>query len=396
MLIVTIGTVASASTWSFNVARSLLALSRSKSRSNVVSLYAERATDLLSNVPDHASDIVIKAHWADYSMLRLLDLVDTRVILTYRDPKDSVASQLERTRMTFREAVGQLATTFATFAMIADNSHVLILRYEDHFTSNRDTLLLLAQHLGVTVSESTVDTLFRIFQSDNVREEIAKWKRDAKSPDTVTHWDANHVGDGLVGKSQKRLSEAQIRAVSGAFPSYFIDDKWKRLPIYWSSVLFRFADKREPTETETLSFSGREAVLVYGPYLCLPTGRWRILPDIKPTSMADPVTLRLDIHINLPNRGVLKHRTVTLPTTHAEEMVLEFDNTSHSEQIEIRIWSVNDGRCASATFSGVTLNWLGPLERNSLLKARPVTDTDLMLRTAPGLFDVPATTDVDR
>ncbi len=293
--------------------------------------------------------------------------------------------------MKFRRVVSQLASTFATFPMIVDHSRVLVLRYEDDFTSNRETIVSLAQHLGVTVPESTVDTLFKIFRAENVREEIAKWKRDAKSDNTVTHWTANHVGDGRVGKWRERLSEAQIRAVSGAFPSYFIDDKWKRLPIYWSSMLFYFADKREPTEMETLSFWGSEAVLVHGPYLRLPAGRWRILPDIKPTSMTDPVTFKLDIHINLPNRGVLQHRTVTLPTTHAQETVIEFDNISHSEFIEIRIWSVNDGRRVSATFSGVTLTWLGSVERNTLLKARPVTETDLVLRTAPGLFAGPAT-----
>jgi hypothetical protein len=387
MLIVTIGTVASASTWTFNITRCLLA----SARSNVVSLFAERAADLLSNVPEYARDIVVKAHWADYSMLRLLDLADTRVILTYRDPKDSIASQMERTGMTFRDAVNLLATTFATFATIVGHSRVMILRYEDHFTSDRETIALIAQHLGIIVPDSIVDRLFMTFRSDNVKQEIAKRRGDKTSVDTVTYWHVNHVGDGLVGKWRTRLSEAQIRAVSGAFPSYFIDDDWKRLPIYWSSMLFIFADEREPTETETLSVSGTEGILVYGPYLSLPAGRWRILPHLKPTSMADPVTLRLDIHINLPNRGLLQLRTVALPTKHPEQMIFEFDNTSHSERIEIRIWSVNDGRRASATFSGVTLNWLGPVERNGLLAARPVTETDPVLRSAPGWFRAPAT-----
>ena len=222
MLVFTIGTVSSASTWIFNIARCLLAADRP----NVVSLYAESATDLLSNLPDYARDVVVKGHWADYSMLRLLELTDSRVILTYRDPKDSVVSQMERGH-TFREAVGQLATTFATFATIGDHAHVLTLRYEDQFSSDRETLVLLAEHLGVTVHELTADTLFRIFRAENVRDEIAKWKQDARFVNTVTHWVVNHVGDGRVGKWRERLSEAQIRAVSGAFPSYFIDDNWR-------------------------------------------------------------------------------------------------------------------------------------------------------------------------
>ena len=391
MLVMTIGTVASASTWTFNIARCLLA----SDRPNAVGVYAERAEELLSNVPDYTKDIVVKGHWVDYSMLRLLDLTDARVILSYRDPRDSIISQTERANYTFRGAVGTLASTFATFAMIVDHPRVLILRYEDHFSSDRETLVRMAEHLGVTVPKSTIDTLLKIFRAENVRDEIAKWKRDAKSANTVTHWTANHVGDGRVGKWRERLSEAQARAVSGAFPSYFIDDNWKRLPISWSSILFHFADKREPTETETLICTGKEGVMVYGPYLSLPAGRWRVLPDIKPTSTADPVALKLDIHINLRNRGILQHRKVTLPTKHAKEMVLEFDNISHSEPIEFRIWSVNDGRQVSATFSGVTLNWLGPAERNSLLTARPVTQSDLVLRTAPGLFDGPPTPTVE-
>ena len=381
MLIITLGTVASASTWTFNIARCLLASNRRK----VVSIFAQQAEQVLSNIPDYAEDIVVKAHSIDYSMLRLMNLADTRVILTLRDPKDSVASQIERTGMTFHDAVSQLSGTFATLAMIGDYSNVLILHYEDHFTSNRDTIGLIAHHLKVTVGELTVDTLLRIFGSENVREETAKGQRD-----TVTHWINNHVGDGAVGKWRKRLSEAQGRAVSEAFPSYFTDDSWKRFPIYWSSVLFYFVDGRDPTGADTLSFPGAEGILVYGPYLCLPAGRWRIALDLRPTSMTDPVTFKLDVFINSPNRGVLQLWTVTLPPKYAEQMVFDFDNMSHSEPLEIRIYSVNDGRPVSATFLGMKLNWLGPVERNSLLAARPVAETDLVLRTAPGLFDASA------
>ena len=252
-----------------------------------------------------------------------------------------------------------MARTFATFSAVIDHPRVLILRYEDHFPSDRETLVLLSRHLGLTVPKSTVDTLFRIFQADNVRDELARLKRDGGPANSATVWIDKHVGDGSVGKYQKRLSEAQIRAVSEAFPSNFIDHEWKKLPIYWSSVLFWFADKRDPAELETLSFSGKETVLVYGPYLCLPTGRWRILPDIKPTTMAEPITFRIDVHVNLPNRGVLQHRTITLPANSAEETVIEFDNTSHLEDIEIRIWSVNDGRRVQRDLLGYQIDLAG-------------------------------------
>ncbi len=115
--------------------------------------------------------------------------------------------------MMFQQAVSQLAMMFATFTAIIDRSHVLVLRYEDQFSSDRETLVLLARHLGISVACLTIDTLFSIFRSENVRDEIAKWKQDAKSANTVTHWVANHVGDGLIGKWRGRLSEAQVRAV---------------------------------------------------------------------------------------------------------------------------------------------------------------------------------------
>lgn len=101
MLVFTIGTVSSASTWTFNVVRCLLAADRP----NVISIYIEHAADLLSNVPERVRDIVVKAHYADYPMLKLLELADARVVLTYRDPKDSIASQIERTGDKFAGAV---------------------------------------------------------------------------------------------------------------------------------------------------------------------------------------------------------------------------------------------------------------------------------------------------
>ena len=75
--------------------------------------------------------------------------------------------------------------------------------------------------------------------------------------------------------------------------------------------------------------------------------------------MADPVTLKLDVYQFYPIADCCIF-VRSLPTEHAEEMAFEFDNISHSESIEIRIWSVNDGRQVSVTFSGVALNWLGP------------------------------------
>ena len=367
MLIITIGTVASASTWMYNITYGLLA----SARPNAVCLYAERASDLLCNIPDDADDIVVKTHIMDYSMLRLLSLTDSLVILSYRDTRDSIVSQMERFDLSFRVAATQLARTFATVAMInGSKSKILVLKYEDGFTSNRETLTSIAQHVGVAVEDSILDALFRAFQAEGLKKDIAAGNNGWR-------WHPKHIGNGQVGKWRDRLSEAQARAILHAFPIDFISDEWKRTPIHWSSVLFQYTDGREPTETETISCSGTEKIVVYGPYLCLPTGRWRVLPVFKLVSSAEPATLKVDIYVNVPTRGMLQLRTIVLSENHGDQEVLDFDNINHLDPIEVRIASVSDARPVGVIFSGVQLTWLGPINQSGFLAARRVKNSVL-------------------
>ena len=58
MLVITLGTVASGSTWVFNAVRALL----TETNPDAVSLSARDAVDLLRNVPLGCRDVVVKSH----------------------------------------------------------------------------------------------------------------------------------------------------------------------------------------------------------------------------------------------------------------------------------------------------------------------------------------------
>ena len=92
MLIITLGTQASASTWAFNVVRQLLAIHHPAS----ISGYAEQGLELVRQLQAGAPHAVFKAHTLDLIMFNLVVATQAKVIVTSRDPRDVLVSPQER------------------------------------------------------------------------------------------------------------------------------------------------------------------------------------------------------------------------------------------------------------------------------------------------------------
>jgi hypothetical protein len=338
-----------------------------------MSLFAEKGCEVLQAIPSGCKDIVVKAHSADSSLLSLLELSDARVIITRRDPCDSIVSQNERFGLASSNVISGLSLSFASIAMIQLTMEPLLLQYEDGFTSNRQTLALIADFLGLTVDATTRDTIFESLRPEVLRRQIDTWAADSGnidplSYDPATHWHPGHIGDGRIGKGRERLPPEQFQAISDCFRSLSAGDLQSDQRIRWSSALFWYADRRTASLQETLDFGGDDACLIYGPYFYLPIGRWRAVPQVEPVSSNDFITFKIDVLIG----QVLEVRTVTLPTKWPDKIAIEFNHVNHNVPIEIRFYSVGDGRKARLKFAGVELIRLGPCDTRTPPNACPV------------------------
>ena len=372
MLAITLGTPASGTTWVFNVVRALFA----QVLPHAVSLSTAEASDLFDNVPGGSRDIIVKAHSLDAGLLTLASLFQAKVILTTRDPRDSLVSQRERFGATLHEAVRDLSRSSATISMLDDSVPCLRLRYEDHFTDKSATVAHIAQFLGFQIGTSTIDDIYRQFRPENVTRALDRLssRGDLKTFgfDASSHWHPGHVGDGESGKWQHRLPPEDQEAVIGAVGSDLHDNAATRC-VHWSAKLFTYHDGRSAAANEMLACEGDDRALLWGPYQHLPSGRWQVSPQIRLRDLDRTISIKTDVFIPVTGRDQLSLRVLNLPAASPERMIMEFDHHNHAEPVELRISSIADGRTANVEFAGADLTWLGPSERSSIMMARPVT-----------------------
>ena len=384
MMIAVVGSPASASTWAYNVMRAMLALGRP----GALSLYAESAGELLENIPVGCKDVVIKAHSVDAALLKLLSAGEARIIITDRNPQDSTVSQIERFALSETDILRQLSRAYASMAMVQATLEVLLLRYEDRFYADPGTVRRMADWAGIAVSDMEIADIFKSLEAAALKKRLTSWTEElnaageaptnfAERHDHATQLHPNHVGDGRIGKGMERLSPERCHVLADCFDGFGANAGWRSRAIRWSSALFNYSDDRTPSEKERLCVSGEEGLLVYGPYLYLPTGYWRAVPLIRMEYDNLPLQLLADVFTG--NRGVVQLRVFTLPACNVNRIALEFEHVDHLDPIEIRFSSIRDGNQVHALFSGVELNWLGPPDPRPGLSAREVHDRGIFV-----------------
>jgi hypothetical protein len=272
-------------------------------------------------------------------------------------------------------------------AMVLAVLEPLRLRYEDRFFADSRSLRRIAEWLGSTVPDCELQRIFEALEAKVVTPRLRSWADElmaagaapaafAEHHDHATQLHPNHIGDGKIGKGRERLPAERFTILSDCLAGFGLEDQWRTRTIKWSGALFRYADDREPQACERLDACGEERLLVYGPYLYLPTGYWRIVPLIQAAYPDVPVQLVADVYTD--RRGVLQLRVVTLPACNPHRITLEFEHLNHLDPIEVRLSSVRDGNRTQVIFSGVELRWLGPLDPQPGHSARGVNDRGLL------------------
>ncbi len=383
MLIAVIGSPASASTWAFNAVRAMLAVARP----GALSLYAETGNELLRNIPLGCKDVVIKAHSVDADLLKLLETGEARIFMTDRDPHDSTVSQTDRFDMPPADILHQLTQAYASMAMVLTTIAPMRLRYEDGFFKDQRTLPRMAEWIGIDIPDSAFAEIFASLDVKMVGSRLQSWTEQlavagappvpfAERHDHATQLHPTHIGDGKSGKGRERLSPERLQVISDCLSGFGLDDQWRGRTIKWSSTLFKFFDSREPRDPERLEMPGEDRLLVYGPYLYLPAGYWRIVPLIRVEYANLPLQILADIFTG--RRGLVQLRTFTLPACNVNRIALEFEHIDHLDPLEVRFSSVRDGNQVDVLFSGVELSWLGPLDPQPGLSAREVHDRGIL------------------
>jgi hypothetical protein len=303
-------------------------------------------------------------------------LVETKIIISMRDPRDSVVSLLERFSISTRDAVAWLSASFASLASLPTTADRLVFHYEDRFTENVATISEIGKFVGLNVTDNETAAIFDALRGDRVRQYIESWLNTslpAKRPrdfDPPTQWHPGHVGDGRIGKWEERLQLEVSQAVSDCLEALSDASAWQSKSMRWSSRFFYYHDERSPGDDELFECTGEERLLVWGPYFFLPAGRWRFTPLLR---VDMPVVIKIDIFVALSGRGLMQLRTVVLrPDASRLANALIYEHLDHSEPLEVRLSGVGDGRRGTVMFSGVDVAFLGPCDTIGAYSAEPL------------------------
>lgn len=293
MLIFCLGLPRSGSTWLFNVVRGLL----SESYDDFTAFFAETGEQFTERCPPSARNLLIKAHSVDDLLARTLDLAGVVPIITWRDPRDVVASMNEiglGDPGSLARTVSGIGATIVGYR----NTHpqALVLNYEDQFTEEAETIRRIAKRLGLSPSPARVKELYKTLSHAGLRDKIDRWSSGlGKKSDFITdvdlstHWHKNHLGDGRIGK-WKGLAPASLRlALDTALTP--IDLAFRnpqaKIEFTWAPALFIHGGRTQsrwgvPADLDT-------PLVLTGPECCLPPGCWRLSFDVslKPVMMTE-------------------------------------------------------------------------------------------------------------
>jgi hypothetical protein len=215
-----LGMYASGSTWLFNAAM-MIGAAVAPARP-VVGRYIDSA-DALGLLGDQAGLVVIKTHDVEEAAVRILSGRADSILVSIRDPRDSVTSLMIYQRYGLVPALETTERSARACARFAADPRAVLLRYEAGFIDEAATLDRIAKSLGGTLSVADRTRIFAATRREAIEAHIAKLPElptalhDAASGDivdTATQWHTHHANrSGEIGRWRHLLTLADVAII---------------------------------------------------------------------------------------------------------------------------------------------------------------------------------------
>ena len=207
------GLKSSGSTWLYNVVVQLL---RAKMRRGITAFYADNLA-MFPGGTEEARILVVKTHEPSEALVYLMRLTRGCMFLSIREPRDAIASLMQRFGHAFDGALRETARHSVRIAALAREEDAITYRYERRFHERSQTIGEIATALGIRMNKAARDRIFRSLTRDAVIKKIGNLGKkgtfgatpNADSFDPATHWHPGHIGDGRIGKHTTVLSKNQ-------------------------------------------------------------------------------------------------------------------------------------------------------------------------------------------
>jgi hypothetical protein len=220
MVVLCDGMVRSGSTWSFNVALSLLRLSDPHRRP--FGFYNENPAVHLAAVRPRQAHLVIKSHNLDPSAHELCRSGAIKAIFTWRHPYDVIASAMRMFGSSLDHWIGVLRNALRVWSFHRATGSACILPYESIIRTPLASIDSIAVFLGIQIepkllcqiAEATsLERLREFSQRVNRLEPLRLFRKDGYLYDRRTLLHQNHILDGGIGYGAGVLNPAQLQTI---------------------------------------------------------------------------------------------------------------------------------------------------------------------------------------
>jgi hypothetical protein len=220
-VVLCLGLKSSGSTWLYNVAIRILKEAH-PGKGAVGAFFADNFA-MIPEGAEKARVLVIKSHEPSKAILFLTRFARGKALVTVREPRDSVASLMQRFGHSFESALKDVREGGNHVVALARERQTMVLRYEDGFPDRERTVDEVAAFLGVKISASLRGRIFHSLTREAVQKKIETLHAGETDPnafDPTTQWHPGHVGDGRIGKFKSVLSATQQRRIAAATKDY--------------------------------------------------------------------------------------------------------------------------------------------------------------------------------
>jgi hypothetical protein len=355
MLVQTLGLEASASTWLYNVSRDIIATAHpglyAIESTNVAPLQKRIEVDsrlvheYQTQEMADPSTILIKSHNCDNELMWLINATQSPVILSVRDPRDSVASMINRLGEREQSWVENIVRSIAAIFTSRHLTRNIMFQYESRFFEQPETLDEIAAFLGLKLDMATRDEIFARFTKERVATLVSGMEslpatRQLKDhmnrlSDLETMFNSRHIGDGKSGKwatvIREPLRPAIDRALSGLVGKTQLDASVTlRFPeVFFSPHMIEGQPNYVPAEE-----GGRMRLLRH---CWLPRGVWHV-------SVSGSLPATMPVRLSVSQGGEVVHR-VDLEASEltAIDFSFEMTNRLYSKDLVLSVTAYDTG-----------------------------------------------------
>ena len=354
MILLNVGPKSSASTWVSVIISEIIA--RFHGGQEFVRTYADSLNDVWRYPKSAECHMLIKSHHPRNDLCLLAKTGAAKVVMTMRDPRDCIASLMQRFDNSFEDSYRTIESSFAHIDPLSD-AQALLLRYEDEFMNKVGTVEALCKLLQVKFDKSFAEGLIHKFEFDNMKkytEAISTLpahlveKRMEGLTDRKTGFFAKHLSDGVIGKYADVLGAERSSLINARMGYYLNKYQYPTSSQTMDISCFSFGSDFT-TKDQTIYISAgsdEQKCLVYGPYVNLPTGHWTAKFLVR-----SPSRSRFTFDVAADERPIsMSQHDIGV------DVVLHFFNGDPRSALEFRVHTIPQGRTPELFFSGVELS----------------------------------------